>query len=140
LEVDAKFASLAISLIDTTPQEVVYVTLQNANLRMDKSGVEYALQFSAQTGQVDNQLYRAPEPVAVYPIPSDDATQTAEQHAAVAPGASASFVKFEIHVDQREDKITHFNKIYFGLQPIEVKSVSSLLGTFSQPILTSSPH
>jgi hypothetical protein len=127
LEIDAKFATLAISLIDTTPQEVVYVTLQNTTLHIDKVGVEYLVQFSAQTGQVDNQLYRAPEPVAVYPIPSDTAIQTAEQHHAslTSQAKKSSFITFEIHIDRRESNITHFNKIFFALQPIDLKFVSS---------------
>eukprot|EP01122_Echinamoeba_exundans_P011264 TRINITY_DN4424_c0_g1_i1.p1 TRINITY_DN4424_c0_g1~~TRINITY_DN4424_c0_g1_i1.p1 ORF type:complete len:3569 (-),score=802.37 TRINITY_DN4424_c0_g1_i1:9-9890(-) len=121
LEVEAKFSTLAISLIDTTPQEVVYVQLQNTSLRVDKVGVEYMISFSAQTGQVDNQLYRAPEPVAVYPIPRDENSQTAEQHSALAVGnAESSFITFEVHIDQREAKITHFNKISFAMQPIDL--------------------
>jgi hypothetical protein len=121
LEVEAKFSTLAISLIDTTPQEVVYVQLQNTSLRVDKVGVEYMISFSAQTGQVDNQLYRAPEPVAVYPIPRDENSQTAEQHSALAVGnTESSFITFEVHIDQREAKITHFNKISFAMQPIDL--------------------
>ena len=60
LELEFDFAGIGLSIIDSFPQEIFYVSLKQATLRYRRVGKVHSIGFVAKTGQVDNQLYLAP--------------------------------------------------------------------------------
>lgn len=60
LELEFDFAGIGLSIIDSFPQEIFYVSLKQATLRYSRVGKIHSIGFTAKTGQVDNQLNLAP--------------------------------------------------------------------------------
>jgi hypothetical protein len=102
LEMD--FAGIGLSVIDSFPQEIFYVSMKSATLRYRRVGKVHSFGFVAKTGQVDNQLYLAPDPLMVYGLKSDP----------------APFLSLSIDIDTTEKKIIYFTKLHMVIQRLEL--------------------
>lgn len=54
---------IGISLVNSSPEEIIYVSLIDVHCQLDRSSSEITGDFSIRSGQIDNQLYRVSNPV-----------------------------------------------------------------------------
>lgn len=102
LEMD--FAGIGLSVIDSFPQEIFYVSMKHATLKYRRVGKVHSFGFTAKSGQVDNQLYLAPDPLMVYGLKTDP----------------APFLSLNIDIDTTEKKIIYFTKLHMMVQRLEL--------------------
>jgi hypothetical protein len=73
LNVSFRMASFGVSLIDHTPQELIYVSIKEFVLNYTKNAQQDSITLSVGRVQIDNQLWSASYPSLLYPlIPFDD--------------------------------------------------------------------
>jgi len=104
IDLEMDFAGIGLSVIDSFPQEIFYVSLKHATLKYRRVGKVHSFGFTAKTGQVDNQLYLAPDPLMVYGLKSDP----------------APFLSLAIDIDTTEKKIIYFTKLHMVVQRLEL--------------------
>jgi hypothetical protein len=65
LSVVVKLESFAISVINMTPEEIIFASFNELNCQFTRSCNESSCDLHLRTGQIDNQIYRAFHPVLV---------------------------------------------------------------------------
>ena len=68
MEFQLTIQGIGMSVIDETPQELSYITIEKILLIYNNSNLYKNFEFSVGWLQIDNQLYQTPYPVVVYPI------------------------------------------------------------------------
>jgi SHR-binding domain of vacuolar-sorting associated protein 13 len=63
LSVIINFGYIGISIINSSPEEIIYASFLDVKFQLDKSYSEVSGDFRITSGQIDNQLYRAINPV-----------------------------------------------------------------------------
>ncbi|XP_049849223.1 uncharacterized protein LOC126318273 [Schistocerca gregaria] len=63
---------IGVSIIDTKPQEILYLTMQFIFLEAQMSSLEQTLYMKVRSMQVDNQLYFSPFPIMLYAVPKSE--------------------------------------------------------------------
>jgi len=103
--------SIGISLIDHTPQELLYIYIGKPFVFVKSSPVAWSLHFIIQEFQVDNQLLTTPYPIFVYP-------PKVEHH---------SFLNIEIVKDIRFSTVDCYRLFSLCLQEMEIAIDKGLL-------------
>lgn len=62
-----KLPEIGVSLVDSAPQELLYMTLTDTNAAFSRTGLEESYELGIFKIQVDNQLYNTPYPVLMLP-------------------------------------------------------------------------
>lgn len=63
---------IGVSVIDATPQELLYFTLQTLYADITISNLDQEVELKIGMAQLDNQLYLSPLPIALYSTPNPD--------------------------------------------------------------------
>jgi hypothetical protein len=61
---------VGVSVVDATPQELLYFTLQSIYADVQASNVDQSVEVKIGMAQLDNQLYLSPLPIALYSTPN----------------------------------------------------------------------
>lgn len=68
LELNISLAGVGISLIDDTPQELLYLSLRQISVDVVVSDLNQYLEVTIANAQADNMLYSTIYPIMVYPV------------------------------------------------------------------------
>ncbi len=63
-----KKGGIGLSLVDDTPQELIYVSLSKLNVDTMMTDMHQHIIFTVANFQVDNQIYGSKYPVLIYPV------------------------------------------------------------------------
>lgn len=63
LSISITMDCLGISLINSKPEEIIYASFTDVRCQLDKSSSEIHGDFSIKSGQIDNQIYKALNPI-----------------------------------------------------------------------------
>ena len=108
-EIQLALQGIGISVIDESPEELSYITLEKIYLTYSNSNFYKNVEFSIGWLQVDNQLYQTPYPVVVYPI-----SETNEINSNVFFDLSAT-------LSNQVSSIMYFKSFTLILQKIDLK-------------------
>lgn len=71
LSIKVHFNYIGISLINSAPEEIVYASLIDVHCKLDRSCSELLGEFRIRSGQIDNQLYKAMNPILLSMLESN---------------------------------------------------------------------
>ncbi|GAM18638.1 hypothetical protein SAMD00019534_018130 [Acytostelium subglobosum LB1] len=72
MQLFVRMSGIGLSIIDQTPKELCYLSLQELFLQMDQSEFEQSLEVKIGDIQIDNQLVRTEFPVLLYSVKKPD--------------------------------------------------------------------
>lgn len=121
LDVEVVLAAVGISIVDDSPEELVYIVLRGLRMHVEQDGDQKTIAVGIQEFQVDNQLPRATWPVMLWsPLPSGSATRsvTTSSSDATMP-RQRQFFELTMSVSEA-DGITTVKGFYSALQEMQV--------------------
>lgn len=68
MNIDVNIAAIGLSIVDQSPQELIYVSVTELSLSHSISKTEHVTNFDLQRLQIDNQLWSTPYPSLLYPL------------------------------------------------------------------------
>jgi len=83
---------------------------------------DISVDFKATSGQIDNQLYKAPLPVLLAPTLPTDEELAAAARKAYRP---QPLLQANVVIDTSEKKVIYIKRMNIALHPIDVKCVGS---------------
>ena len=104
LSFSVKLPEIGLSLVDSVPQELLYMTLSDTNVGYAKTTAEESFEVGIFSVQIDNQLYNTPYPVLMLPRNS-------------SYGRDNYFIHVSVR-KRREEKIDYFE--YFAVSVKEM--------------------
>ena len=108
-ELQMAIQGIGISVIDETPLELSYITVEKIHLVYSTSNLYQNVEFSIGWLQIDNQLYQTPYPLVVYPV----ATETNE--------SANIFFDLNLRISTQVSSITYIKSFCAMLQKIDLK-------------------
>ncbi|CAG9316922.1 unnamed protein product [Blepharisma stoltei] len=105
---EINFSHFGISLINSTPQELIYATFKGLQFKLDQNNYDNIYELSLDSAQIDNQLYRVSNPVMLSPM---------ENH-------EQQLLKIKVRKRQStisNQEVDYFKYIKFSLQPVDIR-------------------
>lgn len=115
-QVELRVRGIGVSLIDGSPQELLYVRIADLQISLANTIQDMHLNCSIGNIQVDNQLYSATYPVMLY---SGDSSSEG--------GSSRPFVDLYLVKSHRYRDISFFKYFSFSIVPMDINLDSELL-------------
>lgn len=113
LELEASFGCVAVSVIDNTPAELLYISLKDIMLKLAQTTADVTIEAGIQALQIDNQMYLCPEPVLLTLAEDSDAQKR--------------MVNAKVILDTREPKIVFIRQLAVLLTPLELNLDQALI-------------
>jgi len=123
MELRSTINSLGISLIDDTPQEIIFMQLTQISIDVMATDDNQYLVLSVGGAQIDNQLYNTTNPVML--VPKDHDTSSEEDSASYR--GLRNFMQLSIVKDSKVTEVDYFKYFFFGLQELDLHVDSELL-------------
>lgn len=110
-EFELEFPKLGISVIDSLPQEVMYVTLRQTLFKYKIQDKKQSYHFAIKTAQLDNQIHLCPSPILGYGDCDDN----------------SDFLECDVELDKSQKKILYVKQARFKLKPIYINADQVLI-------------
>lgn len=107
LILEIELAYVGISLINSTPQELIYTTFKGLNVKIEQTNTGNIYELTLISAQIDNQLYRVSNPVMLSPMENPP-----------------QLLKIKVHKRQStisNQEVDYFKYIKFSLSPVDIR-------------------
>jgi vacuolar protein sorting-associated protein 13A/C len=104
-------AGIGLSLIDETPQEILFICLEGISLAYEESQLDKTFEVKLNDLQIDNQLYITPYPITVFAIPAE----------------GQAFLHLSLVKSQKFTSIDYFNYLAVQMQELDIRLEENVL-------------
>ena len=120
LQVTINIAQLGVSVVDHTPQELVFLSVTETNVSHLLYSSQQAVRVEVGRVQIDNQLWSTPFPSLLHPALPASATSSASASSAGAVIINKKFLAVSLKLDSKYEGVQYLPWLRVDVAPFDV--------------------